>query len=65
MYRLRWGVELQFRSYKQTFGRSKLLQVFGALWGEFYARAVQPQADGGAVPGGHPGRPSQQRYVCS
>jgi hypothetical protein len=25
LYRLRWGVELQFRSYKQTFGRSKLL----------------------------------------
>jgi hypothetical protein len=24
LYRLRWGVELQFRSYKQTFGRSKL-----------------------------------------
>lgn len=24
IYRLRWGVELQFRSYKQTFGRSKL-----------------------------------------
>jgi hypothetical protein len=24
-YRLRWGVELQFRSYKQTFGRGKLL----------------------------------------
>jgi hypothetical protein len=23
-YRLRWGVELQFRSYKQTFGRGKL-----------------------------------------
>lgn len=25
LYRLRWGVELQFRSYKQTFGRGKLL----------------------------------------
>ncbi len=25
LYRMRWGVELQFRSYKQTFGRSKLL----------------------------------------
>jgi hypothetical protein len=24
LYRLRWGVELQFRSYKQTFGRGKL-----------------------------------------
>jgi len=24
MYRLRWGIELQFRSFKQTFGRSKL-----------------------------------------
>jgi hypothetical protein len=24
LYRLRWGVELQFRAYKQTFGRSKL-----------------------------------------
>lgn len=24
IYRLRWGVELQFRSYKQTFGRTKL-----------------------------------------
>lgn len=24
IYRLRWGIELQFRSYKQTFGRSKL-----------------------------------------
>jgi hypothetical protein len=24
LYRLRWGVELQFRSFKQTFGRSKL-----------------------------------------
>lgn len=24
LYRLRWGVELQFRSYKQTFGRSRL-----------------------------------------
>ena len=25
LYRLRWGIELQFRSYKQTFGRGKLL----------------------------------------
>lgn len=25
LYRLRWGVELQFRSYKQTFGRGTLL----------------------------------------
>ena len=25
LYRLRWGVELQFRSYKQTYGRGKLL----------------------------------------
>jgi Transposase DDE domain len=25
LYRMRWGVELQFRSYKQTFGRGKLL----------------------------------------
>lgn len=25
LYRLRWGVELQFRAYKQTFGRGKLL----------------------------------------
>jgi hypothetical protein len=25
LYRLRWGVELQFRSYKQTFGRGQLL----------------------------------------
>ena len=24
LYRLRWGVELQFRTFKQTFGRSKL-----------------------------------------
>ena len=24
MYRLRWGIELQFRSFKQTFGRGKL-----------------------------------------
>lgn len=24
LYRLRWGVELQFRSFKQTFGRGKL-----------------------------------------
>lgn len=24
LYRLRWGVELQFRSYKQTFGRGTL-----------------------------------------
>jgi len=24
IYRLRWGIELQFRSYKQTYGRSKL-----------------------------------------
>jgi hypothetical protein len=24
LYQLRWGVELQFRSFKQTFGRSKL-----------------------------------------
>lgn len=25
LYRLRWGVELHFRAYKQTFGRGKLL----------------------------------------
>src|SRR6266480_4122484 len=24
MYRLRWGIELQFRAFKQTFGRGKL-----------------------------------------
>ena len=33
LYQLRWGIELQFRTMKQTFGRRKLRSRTPARWG--------------------------------
>ncbi len=63
LYRLRWGVELQFRAVKQTFGRRKLrsrtpdrarVELDWSLVGLWLIQlfAVKEQIAIGAVPGG-------------